>query len=71
MAPDRLTLSGEFISIWSIRIAVLLVLLKTISYNQKPNFCINAESIFIEIFVPKLKSVLIGILYKPPDKYDL
>ena len=71
MTPDRPTLSGEFISIWSVRVTVLLVLLKTISYNQKPDFFINAESIFIEIFVPKLKSVLIGILNRPPDKYDL
>ena len=43
----------------------------SISYNWKPNFCINAESIFIEIFLPKSKPVLIGILYRPPGKYDL
>ena len=42
----------------------------SISYNQKPNFCINTERIFIEIFLPKSKPVLIGILYRPPDKYD-
>ena len=42
----------------------------SISYNRKPNFCINTESIFIEIFLPKSKPVLIGILYRPPDKYD-
>ena len=30
-------------------------------------FCINAESI-IEIFLPKSKPVLIGILNRPPDK---
>ena len=36
---------------------------KTSTYNQKPNFCINRESIFIEIFLPKSKPVLIGILY--------
>ena len=42
----------------------------SISYNWKPNFCINTESIFIEIFLPKSKPVLIGILYRPPDKYD-
>ena len=41
-----------------------------ISYNRKPNFCINTESIFIEIFLTKSKPVLIGILYRPPDKYD-
>ena len=43
----------------------------SISYNWKPNFCINAESIFIEIFLPKSKPVLIGILCRPPDKYDV
>ena len=42
----------------------------SISYNRKPNFCINTESIFIEIFLPKSKPVLIGILYRPPAKYD-
>ena len=45
-------------------------MLKTISYNQKPNFCINTGSIFIEIFLTKSKPVLIGGLYRPPDKYD-
>ena len=41
----------------------------SISYNRKHNFCINTESIFIEIFLPKSKPALIGILYRP-DKYD-
>ena len=41
-----------------------------ILYNRKPNFCINTESILIEIFLPKSKPVLTGILYRPPDKYD-
>ena len=41
-----------------------------ILYNRKPNFCINTENILIEIFLPKSKPVLIGILYRPPDKYD-
>ena len=40
------------------------------SYNRKPSFCINTESIFIEIFLPKSKPVRIGILYRAPDKYD-
>ena len=42
----------------------------SISYNRKPNFCINTESIVIEIFLPKSKPVLTGILYRPPDKYN-
>ena len=39
------------------------------SYNQKPNFHINTQSISIKIFLPKSNPVLIGILYGPPDKY--
>ena len=42
----------------------------SISYNRKPNFCINTESIFIEISLPKSKPVLIGILHRPSIKYD-
>ena len=45
---------------------VVCFLKNTISYNRKPNFYINAESIFIEIFLPKSKPVLIGISYRPP-----
>ena len=36
---------------------------KSISYNRKRNFCINTESTFIDIFLPKSKPVLSGILY--------
>ena len=42
----------------------------SISYNWETNFCTNTESIFIEIFLPTSKPVLIGILHRPPDKYD-
>ena len=42
-----------------------------ILYNRKPNFYIFTNSIFIEIFLPKSKLVLTGILHRPPDKYDL
>ena len=42
----------------------------SISYNRKPNFYTNTESIFIEILLPKSKPVLIDISYRPPDKYD-
>ena len=34
-------------------------------YNYKQNFCENTESIFIDIFLPKTKPILVGILYKP------
>ena len=40
----------------------------SISCNWKPNFCFNTENIFIEIFLLKSKPVLIGILYRHPDK---
>ena len=42
----------------------------SISYNPKSNFCINTESIFIEISPTKSKPVLIGFLHWPPDKDD-
>ena len=42
----------------------------SISYNRKPNFYINTKSIFTEIFLPKSKPVLIGILYWLLYKYD-
>ena len=41
-----------------------------ISYNRKINFCINTESIFIEMFLLKSKPLLIGVLYQPLDKND-
>ena len=41
---------------------------KILAYYYKHNFCKNAESIFIGIFLPKIKPVLVGILYRPPDK---
>ena len=34
------------------------------------SFCSNKESTFVDIFLPKSKSVLLGILYRPPDKLD-
>ena len=36
---------------------------KFISYNRKLNFCINTESTFTDIFLPRSKPVLSGILY--------
>ena len=37
---------------------------------MKPKFFINTERNFIEIFLPKSNLVLIGVLYRSPDKYD-
>ena len=43
---------------------------KSLEYNYRDNFRKNTESIFIDIFLPKAKPILIGILYRPPDKND-
>ena len=43
---------------------------KSLACNYRDNFCKNTESIFIDIFLPKTKPILIGILYRPPDKND-
>ena len=43
---------------------------KSLAYNYRDNFCKKTESIFIDIFLPKTKPILIGILYRPPDKND-
>ena len=37
----------------------------SIAYNYKESFCSNTESIFVDIFLPKSKPVLLGILYRP------
>ena len=42
----------------------------SISYNRKPNFCVNTRSIFVEVLLSKSKPVLIGILCRRPYKYD-
>ena len=42
----------------------------SIGYSYKDSFCSNTESIFVDIFLPKSKPILLGILYKPPDKSD-
>ena len=31
---------------------------------------LNAESVFTEKYLPKLKPIIVGILYRPPDKID-
>ena len=43
---------------------------KSLAYNYRDNFCKNTESIFSDNFLPKTKPILIGILYRPPDKND-
>ena len=50
--------------------AVACIVKNSIPYNRKHHFCINAESTFKEIFLPKSILVLIGVLYRPLDKRD-
>ena len=42
----------------------------SIVYSYKDSFCSNTESIFTDIFLPKSKPILLGILHKQPDKSD-
>ena len=43
---------------------------KTLAYTYKEKFCKSTDSVFIDIFLPKAKSILVGILYRTPDKND-
>ena len=40
------------------------------AYCYKYGFCSNTESIFVDIFLSKSKSIPLGILYRPPNKSD-
>ena len=42
----------------------------SIAYSYKDRFCSNTESIFVDIFLPKSKPILMSILHRPPDKSD-
>ena len=41
-----------------------------IAYKYKDRFCSNTASISVDIFLPKSKPILLGILYRPPNKSD-
>ena len=41
-----------------------------IAYSCKDYFCSNTKSIFVDIFLPESKQILLGILYRPPNKSD-
>ena len=43
---------------------------KSLAYSYKEKICKSTESIFIDMFLPKKKPILVGILYRPPDKID-
>ena len=50
---------------------MLLVTIKVrLHIVYKDSFCSNTESIFVDIFLSKSKSILLGILYRPSDKSD-
>ena len=43
---------------------------KSLSYNHKSTFCGHAKTIFINIFLPKSKSILVAMLHWPPNKLE-
>ena len=50
------------------RVEVACYIKKSSSYSRKSSFSPNTESIFINIFLPKLKPILVGVLYQPLNK---
>ena len=42
----------------------------SIAYSYKDSICSNIESITFDIYLPKSKPILRGILYRPPNKSD-
>ena len=43
---------------------------KSLSYNHKSTVCGHTKSIFIDIFLPKSKSILVALLHWPPNKLE-
>lgn len=43
----------------------------SVIYGYRINMCLNTESTFIEIYLPKSKPFIVAILYRPPDKMDI
>ena len=41
-----------------------------LSYNIREKFSDEIESIVLDIMLPKTKPILIGVVYRPPDKMD-
>ena len=39
-----------------------------ISFNIRSDFTDDIENIFFDILLPKLKPILVGIVYRPPDQ---
>ena len=42
----------------------------SIAYSYKNSFYSPTQSIFVDIFLPISEPILLGILYRPPDKSD-
>ena len=42
----------------------------SVAYSYVESFCSNIESNFVDIFLPKSKPILLGILHRPPDRSD-
>ena len=42
----------------------------SVAYSYKESFCSNTKSIFVDMFLPKSKPNILGILYRQPDKSD-
>ena len=47
---------------------VVCYIRKDISFNVRGDFSSEIENIVLDIFLPKAKPILIGILYRPPDQ---
>ena len=57
---------------WSLRGGgVACYIKRSLAYSYKDNFCKSTETIFVDIFLPKRKPMLVSILYRPPDKNDV
>ena len=40
------------------------------SYNVRNTFSNEIENIFVDIMLPKTKPLLVGVVYRPPDKTE-
>ena len=41
-----------------------------LSYNVRNTFSEEIENIFVDIMLPKTKPILMGVVYRPPDKSE-
>ena len=50
---------------------VALYIRRNIGYLQKHYFLREIENIFVDILTPKIKSLVVGIIYRPPNQRNL